>query len=319
MPSKQSTKQSAKPKEQQRQHALESLLRQPKPLRWMRAEWMYDPAEHIFFNESNTFGCLLNDRMPKLRTRQLTIAEWRKTRRLFVRAKCRRFSGKFIAQTRQALELYRRRHRILALNPHYQPADGAKLAMVNPPALCRLMVMVGGLLATKATIIGELKQINGSGTIAESNGKRDKSLEMAAVSARLSAVNEQLFAQLDKLCCYPAVQKALLFDALDKSDVSLQLSPENFRQLCAFHVNQLHADICTNAALAQACPTVTELLDVLLELMLAVLDQRLMVSGCRDYFYNLLSEQYGKLQLTMVQEHIEYFQRNCLEFLNLML
>lgn len=314
------SKQSAKPKEQQRQHALESLLRQPKPLKWMRAEWMYDPAEHIFFNESNTFGCLLNDCMPKLRTRQLTIAEWRKIRRLFVRAKCRRFSGKFIAQTRQALELYRRRHRILAANPHHQPANGAQLVMENPPALCRLMVIVGGLLATKAGIIAELKQINGSGTIlAESNGKRDKSQEMAAISARLSAVNDQIFAQLDKLCCYPAVQKALLFDALDKGAILLQLSPENFRQLCAFHVHQLHADICTNAAVAEACATVTELLDILLELMLAVLDQRLMVSGCRDYFYNLMSEQYGKLQLIMLQEHIEYFQRNCLEFLNRML
>lgn len=314
------SKQNAEPKDQQRQHALETLLRQPKPLRWMRAEWIYDPADHNFLNESNTFANLLDQQMPKLRTRQLTVAEWRKIRQLSIRGKCRRFSSKFTVHTRQALELYRRRYRIHADNPHYQrAANSDHSTMQNPIDLCLLFVEIKGLLASKASIIDEWKQINGAGTIGQSNAKGDKWPATVDLLARLMAVNDQISTGLDKLFCFPLAKKALLFDAVEKNTIAIQLSPEYFRQLCAVRFEQLQADVFTKMAMPQTFPTVTCLAFALLELVMVVADQRLMTSGCRDYFYNALNDQYAKLSTILLQEHIEYFQRSCLDFFNQML
>lgn len=73
--------------------------------KWISYEWKYDEIERNFFKHVNTFETNLQKHFPKLRTSNLTKAEWRKIRRLL---KCKkRFSSKFVIEQRCELQKYR--------------------------------------------------------------------------------------------------------------------------------------------------------------------------------------------------------------------
>lgn len=284
----------------------------------MLAEWKYDEIENQFFNKTNTFANLLEQQCPKLRTRHLTIGEWRKLRRMFIRVKCRRFSTKFTEQIRMALHQYRRRHRILAANPHYQLAfAGEEYSTANNhiEIFC-LMVKLKSLLTTKSAIIAELKGINGNGTIAQSNDIGIDSAMPNDVLSRLCVVNHQILWHTEKMWCYRLVKEALLFDALGKNHILMDMSPSYFRQFCGIAVYEFHADNHTNDAVDDKFRSVYDLLDILLELTLVVIDQRLIGNGTREFFINLLTEDFGRMEAITKQENIEYFQQQCLVLLN---
>lgn len=309
------------PSTSEHQHFLDTILRQPKARNWMLAEWKYDDVENNFFNKANTFSSLLEQRCPKLRTRQLTIGEWRKLRRMFIQAKCRRFSTKFTEQTRNALHQYRRRHRILAENPHYQlPVDNMEQSPANNHnELFCLMVKLKSLLATKTTIIAELKRINGNGTIAHSNDIGIDAAVSADVLSRLCAVNQQILLHSEKMWCYRTVRITLLFEAMSKNHILLNLTPSDFRQFCAIQIYELHAENHTkDEAVDDKHQSIHELMGILLELTLAVIEQRFIGNGIREFFFSLLTEHFGRLELILTAEDMEYFQQNCLATLNQM-
>lgn len=299
------------------QHSTETLLRQPIFRRWMQAEWIYDDAEHNFFHKSNTFKTLLDQCLPKLRTHHLTTCEWHKIRRMFIQGKCRRFSAKFIEQTRIALSQYRQRCRILAENPHY--IDNEQWSAVNPVDLCRLMVAIKYLLADKLNIIAKLKEINGAATISHTNEVDIDSTILIEILTQLHSLNDQIADHLEKLACYPAAQKALLFDVIDKRIVTLHLSPEHFRHFCAVHIYEFYAENLGIAATDEVFLSIRSLLDISLELVSTVIDQRLMGNSSREFFYSLLTEHYVQLHIILIEDDVEYFQLNCLIFLNSML
>lgn len=298
------------------QHSIETLLRQPSFRRWMQAEWIYDDAEHNFFHKSNTFQTLLDQRLSKLRTHHLTTCEWRKVRRMFIQGKCRRFSSKFVEQIRIALRQYRQRCQILADNPHY--VDNEQWSAANPVDLCRLMVGVKYLLAGKLDAIAKLKEINGAGTITHTNEVGVDSKILFEILTRLNSLNDQIIDNLEKLACYPAVQKSLLFEAVDKRIVAMHLSPEHFRQFCAIHIYDFYADNLGTAAIDEVFQSIRSLLDISLELVSTVIDQRLMGNSSREFFYSLLTEHYVQLHIILIEDNVEYFQLNCLIFLNSM-
>ncbi|XP_015786112.1 protein lin-9 homolog [Tetranychus urticae] len=90
---------------------LRTLLKLPKAHKWVCYECFYGNIDQPLFLGKNDFQICLEETFPHLKTRSLKRAEWSKIRRMM--GKPRRCSEAFFAEERNALNLKRKKIRIL--------------------------------------------------------------------------------------------------------------------------------------------------------------------------------------------------------------
>lgn len=104
---------------------IKTFLRLPKALTWCRYEWFCSDIDKPFLGGENDFCHCLNEMFPRLKTRNLSIMQWRIIRRMI--GKPRRCSSTFFAEERTVLTEKRRRLRELQRKVH----QGTQLSLAD--------------------------------------------------------------------------------------------------------------------------------------------------------------------------------------------
>lgn len=307
---------------------IENFLLHPLSRQWIAYEWTYDEVEDAFFNKSKTYAGIYSSQFPRLKTRYLTTAEWRKIRKLSHGHKIRRFSSKFVQEQRIELEKFRQRCNILrdnqqihqltkmaplcenvdtSYNNSFDSKDYAEFEIYS------LIVETKRLLATKNSIVTELRGINNAKAGAQdqmyekSNENADKAI------AKLRNCNENIVSKWNKLMAFQVVKDALLFDALDKKKLLKPLSPFYFRRKCEIQIYENHQAFNSKAFISSNA--VETLLNIMLELALAIIKHEQLAVNAGDFLNSLIKEQLDLLERIMTTENIEYLQIDCVPLL----
>uniref|UniRef100_A0A0N4Z2D7 DIRP domain-containing protein n=1 Tax=Parastrongyloides trichosuri TaxID=131310 RepID=A0A0N4Z2D7_PARTI len=78
---------------------------------WMQYEFFYSALDHQLFLGENDFAACLRTDFPNLKTRMLTLPEWRTVKRLI--GKPRRFSQNYLVEEMQSIEMKRNKLRMI--------------------------------------------------------------------------------------------------------------------------------------------------------------------------------------------------------------
>lgn len=297
---------------------LDKILRQKKPMNWMSYEWIYDEVEDIFFNKSENFNSLVEQKFPKLKTRNLNMCEWRAIRKMITKKKPRRFSDKFIDENRIELATFREKYRIYKENPHYHHvldnsyAVDANVKVLNRKMeLMRLMIETQKLLSTKSAAVSKLKKINDSKSTSSKLGSiPDTSSTVAKILNQLGEVSGQIESNLGKLWCFRIVKDAMVFDALDKKIILMLLPTHLFRRRCELRIYEINQSICTDMFIPTT--SINKLLNILMELAFAIIEQQSLATDFQEFFTDLSYDCIKQFQFILSAEDLTYFETNCI-------
>lgn len=234
--------------------SFSNLLSHTASRKWVSYEWQYDEIDDVFFHRCRTYEMLVNAKFPQLKTRDLTLAEWRFIRgKMFKLSKCRRFSPKFIAEQRVELEKYRYFYRILQENNRHEQLpklnefrDGMNgfVPMVDSPQLennqlFRLFIDVKKLFTTKSGLVAKIREINNGRaeqqrTIVNGNAAPISTISNASamkVLTKMQECNTQIMDKLNQMFCFQVVKDALLSNGMKRKHITLAFSPAYFQRI----------------------------------------------------------------------------------------
>lgn len=296
----------------------ENLLRHSLSRNWLRYEFQYDAVEDAFFNQNktNTFESILSRKFSPLKSRNLTMIEWRKIRKLISEQKTRRFSPNFVQQQRIDLEKYRLSYNVLQdnqqndqlvkLNEMMASNKGVAVCVGRPKyEIYRLIMDTKKQFALKTTAVAELRGINSAR--AEGRNMNDEESNANATKAirKLHDTNVEITKSLTKLLHFQIVKDALLFDALGRKKLFLALSPVYFRRKCELQIYERHRDIRVDTFIKTV--DVMQLMNILLELILCLFDYEQLNIKTEDYVKTLLKQHLDTLKPIMPTDEFDYF------------
>lgn len=301
---------------------LENLLRHKAARQHLKYEFEYSDCEKEFFHKTSTFEMLLDQNFPNLKTRNLTMVEWRLIRRKVSNGNYRRFSAKFIQSNRIELEKYRRRFEFFRANKG--TADYLSMALstnnsniivnIDPlnelfeHEIYRLIVDTKKLFAAKQNSIAELKKINDT---KNDDTTVDTQPNAIKVLLDLQRLNVSIAKNIEQLWSHDTTKDALLLDAVAKGTVLYPLSSKYFR---------LHCQVCAHNKLLQAADLQTfaefeilsELIKILLEMVSTAIDRDLLCIDVVIFFDETSDEYLNVFQVLLTKRNIEYIETVCL-------
>lgn len=301
---------------------LENLLRHKAARQYLKYEFEYSDCEKEFFHKTSTFEMLLEQEFPNLKTRNLTMVEWRMIRGKLSNGKYRRFSAKFIQSNRIELEKYRRRFELFRANKGTTEYLSMALSTGNPNIIVnidplnelfaheiyRLIVDTKKLFAAKQNSIAELQKIN---DIKNDDSTVDTKANAIKVVLDLERLDVSIAKNMEQLWSYDTTKDALLLDSVAKEKISYPLSSKYFRLHCQVYAhNKLlqFADLQTFAEFE----ILTELLKILLEMFLTVIDRDLLAVDMVIFFDESSDEYLNVFQVLLTKGNIEYIETVCL-------
>lgn len=294
----------------------ENLLRHSLSRKWLRYEFDYDAIENAFFNQNktNTFESILSSKFSSLKSRNLTMIEWRKIRKLISVQKTRRFSSNFVQQQRIDLEKYRQSYNVLRDNQRDDQLEKLNEMMVSNKGvtICdgrpkyeiyRLIVDTKKQFTLKSTAVAKLRKINSARS--EGRDVNDEESNANVTIRKLHDTNVEVTKSLTKLLHFQIVKDALLFDALGRKKLFLALSPVYFRRKCELQVYERQRDIRVDTFIETV--DVMQLMNTLLELMLCLFDYEQLNINTEDYVKTVLKQHLDTLKPIMATEEFDYF------------
>lgn len=295
---------------------IENLLRHSLSRKWLRYEFDYDAVEDGFFNQNNskTFAGILSHKYPSLKSRNLTMVEWRKIRKLVFRQESRRrFSPKFVQQQRIDLEKYRRCYNVLRENQrddqlvklNAMPSNKSVVIYDERPELemYRLILDTSKKIALKIATVAKLREINSAKTVRRIVNDEESTGNATKTIIKLRNTNEEIMNNLKKLLHFQIVKDALFFDALSKKKLFLALSPVYFHRKCELRIQENRLEYRLDTLIE----SVGQLLNVILEMILCFIDYQHLAINAEDYLKTFIEQQHDKLKLTMAPDDFMYF------------
>lgn len=312
-----------------KQAQVKHFLRQPLAHLWTKYEFDYTDIEKQFV-EANSFVEQLNKEFPGLKSRDLTVAEWRKLRSLVTDKKSRRFSPKFVNERRIALEKCRQRLGILqqniqlnshevnenmkhqmAFNPNLKGIDLNSVAVAGVDStnlfggqaiqLCLQIIAMRKLLTAKNEAIAQLKKLNAFAHDQHIEKKGDPNPDMSVldVVSELDSCNEKITQQFDKLMCFQSTKETLLLSS------TIRLAPKYFRKRFEQTIFEMH--LAFNSKMFIETKRNLNVMDTLMEYgyLFAEIDK--IAINAIDYFAELSMVKVNCLQTCMSVENLDYF------------
>lgn len=235
---------------------LQKILLNPKASEWMSHEWIYGGIDDEFFNGTNQFEQFLQDSFPRLKTRLLTRAEWRKIRKYVGPSHKRLFSPKYILEKRAKLHQYRSKRISLqelttsdfdtivddceesyasdfptyALSPS---TEDIQLCDTTSQIECdngsdnflfQLMVETSNCLSRKSDVLDQIKQLMKS----VENGHNHlvlqsvKNIISRKLTVELYNLNTEILSNFEKLWNFDEVKTTLLFNSTTRIKADYQ-------------------------------------------------------------------------------------------------
>lgn len=301
---------------------LENLLRHKAARQYLKYEFEYSDCENEYFHKTSTFEMLVERNFPNLKTRNLTMAEWRMIRRMVSNGNYRRFSPKFIQSNRIELEKYRRRFEFFRANTGTAEYLSTALSTANSNIIVnidplnelfeheiyRLIVDTKKLFAAKQIAIAELQQINDT---KNDETTVDTSANPISVILDLQRLDAAIGKNMERLWSYDTTKDALLLDAVAKGTILYPLSSKYFR---------LHCQVCAHNKLLQAADLqtfvefelFTELIKILFEMVSTVVDRDLLSIDVVIFFDEASDEYLNVFQVILTKGNIEHIETICL-------
>lgn len=301
---------------------LENLLRHKAARQYLKYEFEYNDCEKEFFHKTSTFEMLLGQKFPNLKTRNLTMAEWRMIRHKVSNGNYRRFSAKFIQINRIELEKYRRRFEFFRSNKGTAEylsmalsTDNLNIIINIDPLnelfeheIYRLIVDTNKLFAAKHNSIAELQKINDIKNVESTVDTKENSIK---VILDLQRLNVSIVKNMERLWSYDTTKEAVLLDSVAKGTVLYPLSSKYFR---------LHCQVCAHNKLLQSADLQTfgkferlaELLKILLEMISTAVDRDLLGIDAVIFFDEASDDYLNVFQVLLTKENIEYIETVCL-------
>lgn len=301
---------------------LENLLRHKAARQYLKYEFEYNDWENEYFHKTSTFEMLVDQNFPNLKTRNLTMAEWRMIRRKVSNGNYRRFSPKFIQRNRIELEKYRRRFEFFGANTGTAEYLSTALSTANSNTIVnidplnelfeheiyRLIVDTNKLFAAKQVSIAELQRINDT---KNDESTVDTTANPINIMLDLQRLDAAIGKNMERLWSYDTTKDALLLDAVAKGTILYPLSSKYFR---------LHCQVCAHTKLLQAADLqtftefemVTELIKILLEMFSTVVDRDLLSIDVVIFFDETSDEYLNVFQVLLTKGNIEHIETVCL-------
>lgn len=239
---------------------ISHLLSHAASRKWILYEWQYNEVDTAFFHKCRTFEMSVAEKFPRLKTRNLTRAEWCVVRRTISQRKRRRFSSKFIHEQRIELEKYResycilqengQSHQLAKLNGSHAAVDRFLATFGSTQSqnqqLFRLIVETKKLLAVKTGLITKLREINmrcltqqqpqSQNAIVNVNLSVHPSVAMNSGTAielilKLRDCNKEIMEKLKRLMCLRIVKDTLLIHIAREKNVRMTISSSFFHRI----------------------------------------------------------------------------------------
>lgn len=288
---------------------LENFLNHKIAQNFLKYEFQYDDCEQDFFNKYETFDNQLSQRFPKLKTRNLTMVEWRKIRQMISMKKNRRFSVNFIKESRSSLAKYRQHFNSIQENGRSNLLPAIMTIEPNQEfwqkELYRCMIEMKQLLAAKQNAVIQLQNIN---SIKSETPNTDNCSDAIEVLKDIERFNERISKKFEKLWSFDSVKEALMLDAASKRIHSLRLSSHYFRLHCQLRA---HDSLCQYGSVI-GFEMLIELMKILLEMVSTVIDTDLLATDAVRFFDNSSDDHLRAFQSMLSKSNIEYVETVCL-------
>lgn len=302
---------------------LENLLRHKAARQYLKYEFEYNDCEKEFFHKTSTFKMLLDQKFPNLKTRTLTMAEWRMIRGKVSNGKYHRFSAKFIQSNRIELEKYRRRFEFFRANKgtaeylsmtQFSTGNSNIIVNIDPlnelfaHEIYRLIVDTKKLFAAKQNSIAELQKINDTKNV---DSTVDTKTNAIKVILDLQRLDVSIGNNMERLWAYDTTKDALLLDSVAKGTIVYPLSSKYFRlhcQMCAHNKLLQDADLQIFAEFE----TLAELIKILLEMVSTAADRDLLGIDVVIFFDESSDDYLNVFQVLLIKGNIEYIETVCL-------
>lgn len=327
------------------------LLSHEATRKWLSYEWQYNEIDYGFFHKCRTFEMFLATKFPRLKTRNLSQAEWRAVRRLIVQRKCRRFSSKFIHEQRTELERYRYSYRLLQennrhnqlvkLNGFHDAVDEFLSTLDSPDTqyfqLFRLCVEVKKLYAAKGGLISKLREINNLRLEIQQQQQQHlhqhQQLQHAIVNgdwnsvppptmtsataikviAKIRDCNNDIASKLNQMMSFRIVKDAMLINAIKRQNVAVTCSPTYFKHISAVQVHESQQFYRSQTFITTM--DVQEMLDICLaqSFFAIIVELTLKMNKPVEQFANdVVKDQMSVMTTALPDDCISYFENFCL-------
>lgn len=308
---------------------IENLLRNSSSRKWLHYEFEYDAVENAFFKQNQTkiIESILSRKLPQLKSRKLTMAEWSKIRKLVFGQKTRRFSSKFVQEQRIDLEKYRRCYNVLRenqrddqlskLNGVVSTNKGIILCDERPKYdIYRLIVEIKKQFSSKSATVAELREINSAKTEGRTIGEGESNAYVTKTVAKLLDYNEAIMKGFRKMLHFQIAKDALMFNSLSREKLFLALSPVYFQRKCAVQIYEEQQEYRVNTFVES--DHLMQLMNILQELILAFTEYQLLATNNEDYLKAVLKRHDSTMKSILVADNYEYFNADILPlFLNI--
>lgn len=286
---------------------LNNFLRQKNSRKFLAYEFEYSDWENEFFKNSESFDQLLSHHFPKLKTRNLTMVEWRKIRQKISNGKFRRFSSNFIREKRIELERCRRQFDVLQENNKTFQLNGSMINISTSNGLNRLMIELKRMLHMKRNAVNELQKINHTKS---ENQNIDTFADAKSVLEDLQGINETIFSIFDKMESFKAVEETVLIDGVAKGTIPFQLAPTLFQLLCQMRAHNSLTKY--NFESFTGSEFLIDLMKIMLEMISVVIERDLLATDIIQFFDETSDNHLTMFQLILNKENQEYVETICL-------
>lgn len=282
-----------------------NLLRHKAARNYLRYEFEYSDCEKEYFNGTKTFDKLLLQAFPNLKTRNLTMVEWRKIRSLITNRKCRRFSPKFIQDNRIDLERFRAEYKFIEENVFGGiPISAMTIEELLKTEFQRLIIHTKRVLNAKRAAVAKCRKIN---DVKSETFSLDTSSDSMNVFSELIQLNETIDVNLEKLFHFYPVKVASLLSFVSQESKSPQLSPECFR---------LHCHVCVyetiNGRNKEEFQNVIVLIETLLQMCSIIIEIDLLAIDVIQFLENSADNYLTQFQKLLTKQNIDYVEVVCL-------
>lgn len=312
---------------------LQKVLFNPDALKWMSLEWSSDECDHGFFDKTDTFEQWLAVHFPKLKTRRMTRAEWRRIKKYASAHHRRLFSPKYLHEKRRELHLFRNgmtpsendfdvpcasdtnANAVICTISSYADSQSIDEVMQDceiastshqsnfeddsDTDLFRLLVDTSNCLSKKAILLDQLKEFMNSspGGIAADDAAGEIGVGGKLIM-ELYNLNTEILANFESLWNFHQVKVTLLFSS------TTRVKADYFRQKCQLAIIEKFRQL--QAESIQQYTILSPVVESLLTLTYMLKDCE---SHSRETFTELLTEEIKKLKLLCGEENAVFEQQ----------
>lgn len=298
---------------------FQKVLFNPRAKKWMSYEWSEDDRDDEFWNKIGNFEQWLKEFFPKLKTRQLTRAEWRKIRRYANIRHRRLFSPRYLHEKQQEMHQLTSMAKInetqidissvrgLAPNTSsYEDVKATPDTILDGDVaytsfqsdfddsdkhLFRLLVETSNCLSRKAVVLDQIKQYMEpvqDGTTATQSMENENGGKLIMA---LYNLNTEILENFEKLWNFHQVKTTLLFSS------KTRINANYFHQKCQLEIIQKFRQLQAHSL--HEYQVFSPIVESLLTLAHMLRDCE---SHSREIFTEILTEEMKKLKILCGEE-----------------